>query len=53
MTDPKLVRVLEAQAQAEVCEAQVVLIHLGGHEIGHIILIWSHFRLGTVLCGVQ
>ena len=47
----KLVRVLEAQARAEVCEAQVALIHLGGHEIGYIILIWSRFRVGTVLCG--
>ena len=47
----KLVRVLEVQVRAEVCEAQVALIHLGGHEIGYIILMWSHFRVGTVLCG--
>ena len=47
----KLVRALEAQARAEVCEAQVVLIHLGGHEIGYVILIWRHFRVRTVLCG--
>ena len=26
-------------ASRSVCEAQVALIHLGGHEIGHIILI--------------
>ena len=34
-----------------VCEAQVALIHLGGHEIGYVILIQSRFRVGTVLCG--
>ena len=33
------------------CEAQVALIHLGGHEIGYVILIQSHFRVGKVLCG--
>ena len=33
------------------CEAQVALIHLGGHEIGYIILIQSRLRVGTVLCG--
>ena len=47
----KLVRVLEVQARAEVCEAQVALIHLGGHEIGYFILIQSRLRVGTVLCG--
>ena len=37
----KLVWVLEAQVRAEVCEAQVALIHLGEHEIGCVNLIWS------------
>ena len=46
----KLVRVLDVQARA-VCEAQVALIHLGGHEIGYIILIQSRLRVGMVLCG--
>ena len=31
--------------------AQVALIHLGGHEIGYVVLIQSRFRVGTVLCG--
>ena len=33
------------------CEAQVALDHLGGHEIGCIILIQGRLRVGTVLCG--
>ena len=47
----KLVRVLEVQARAEVCEAQVALIHLGGHEIGYFILVWSHLQDVTAVCG--
>ena len=38
-----LVRVLDAQARAAHTEAQVALIHMGGHEIGYIILIQSRF----------
>ena len=38
-------------ANHSVCEAQVALIHLGGHEIGYIILIQSCCRVGTVHCG--
>ena len=38
-------------ASRSVCEAQVPLIHLGGHEIGYFILIQSRYRVGTVLCG--
>ena len=30
-------------ASRSVCEAQVALIHMGGHEIGYIILIQSRF----------
>ena len=47
----KLVRVLEAQVRAAVCEAQVSLVHLGGHEIGYFILIQSGLQVGTVFCG--
>ena len=38
-------------ASSSVCEAQVALIHLGGHGIGYVILIQSRFRVGMVLCG--
>ena len=41
-----LVRVLgtgRTGASRSVCEAQVALIHMGGHEIGYIILIQSRF----------
>ena len=51
MTLLKLVRALEVQARAEVCEAQVALIHLGEHEIGCVILIQSRCQVGTVHCG--
>ena len=33
------------------CEAQVALIHLGGHEIGYVILIQSRLQVRRVLCG--
>ena len=41
LSSVELVLVMNAQARAEVCEAQVVLDHLGGHEIVYVILIWS------------
>ena len=31
-----------------VFEAQVALVHLGGHEIGHITLIWSPLRVAII-----
>ena len=33
------------------CEAQVALDHLRGHEIGYIILIWRCLRVVTAVCG--
>ena len=36
-----------------VFEAQVALVHLGGHEIGHITLIWSRLWCFAVILGQE
>ena len=44
------VQVLEVQARAKVCQAQLALVHLRGHEIGYFTLIWSRLQVAMAIC---